>query len=273
MSIDDAVVSRTRSRDGTRIGYWTGGEGPPLVLVHGLLADHTRWGPLWAHLEPHLTVHAMDRRGRGASGDGPEYDVEREFEDVAAVVDTVAEASGSQVDVLGSSGGATFSLGAASLTSRVRRLVLFEPPVRAAVQGLPAGLQDRLDDLLEAGDPEGVIETAYREVVGLSDREIDDLRSHPAWPNRVAAAHTVPRELRTPAERMFEPDRAAKVLVPTLVLVGSETSEAHRADAETVAAAMPNATVAVLEGQGHAAEWFAPELVAGAVLPFLLEGT
>lgn len=267
--IEDATVLTVTSGDGTEIGYWTGGEGPPLVLVHGLLGDHLRWGPLWPHLEPHLTLHAMDRRGRGASGDGPDYEVAREFEDVAAVVDAVADASGSPVHLLGSSGGASFSLGAASLTSRIGRLVLFEPPVRAAVKGVPEGLQGRLDALLDEGDREGVIETAYREVVGLSDAEIEGLRRHPAWPNRVAAAHTVPRELRVPAERMFDPDRAATVEVPTLVLVGDATSDAHRADAETVAAALANATLHLLEGQGHAAEIFAPGLVAGAVLPFL----
>src|SRR5687768_11532650 len=100
---DQATVTRMLSRDGTAIAYWTSGEGPPLVLVHGTTADHTRWRPLLPYLEPHATVHALDRRGRGASGDAPDYGVAREFEDVAAVVDAVAEAAGSAVDVLGHS--------------------------------------------------------------------------------------------------------------------------------------------------------------------------
>ena len=82
----EATVTRVASRDGTEIGWWTSGEGPPLVLVHGAVADHTRWRPLLPYLEAHATVHAMDRRGRGASGDAPVYDLAREFEDVAAVV-------------------------------------------------------------------------------------------------------------------------------------------------------------------------------------------
>lgn len=90
---DEATMTRVTSRDGTQIAYWTSGEGPPLVVVHGTTADHTRWRPLLPYLEPRATVHALDRRGRGASGDAPDYDVAREFEDVAAVVDAVAQAS------------------------------------------------------------------------------------------------------------------------------------------------------------------------------------
>src|SRR4029450_11134152 len=84
---DEATMTRVTSRDGTQIAYWASGEGPPLMVVHGTTADHTRWRPWLPYLEPHATVHALDRRGRGASGDAPDYDVAREFEDVAAVVD------------------------------------------------------------------------------------------------------------------------------------------------------------------------------------------
>jgi Alpha/beta hydrolase family len=88
-------------------------------LVHGAPADHTRWRPLLPYLEPYVTVHALDRRGRGASGDAPEYRLEREFEDVAAVVDAVA-ASGQPVDVYGHSHGGMVAFGAAALTPNVR---------------------------------------------------------------------------------------------------------------------------------------------------------
>jgi pimeloyl-ACP methyl ester carboxylesterase len=67
----EATTRQVTSRDGTKIAYWTSGEGPPLVLVHGASADHTRWQPLLPYLESHATVHALDRRGRGARGDGP----------------------------------------------------------------------------------------------------------------------------------------------------------------------------------------------------------
>src|SRR5438270_592473 len=85
------------------------GHGPPLVLVHGTTADHTRWAPLLPVLDELFTVHAVDRRGRGASGDDPDHAIEREFEDVAAVVDAIAE----PVHLLGHSYGAICALEAA----------------------------------------------------------------------------------------------------------------------------------------------------------------
>ncbi len=269
----DAKVSRTTSRDGTKIGYVTTGDGPPLVLVHGALGDHTRWRALRPYLEPHFTVHAMDRRGRGASGDHPDYDAAREPEDVAAVVDAVADTAGAPPAVLGSSSGASMAIGAATLTANVRRIVLFEPPAGPVSALKPPGLQERLDALLAAGDREGILEVAYRAIVGLSEAQIDELRTQPEWPNRLAAAHTVPRELATPPRQLFDPHRAAHVTVPALVLVGTDTPEAFTASAEIVAAAVPDARVTILEGQGHGAEVFAPQLVAEATLDFLREDT
>lgn len=73
------IKASVSSGDGTEISYWTSGDGPPIVLVHGAPADHTRWRPLLPYLEQHLTVHAIDRRGRGASGDAGEYSLEREY--------------------------------------------------------------------------------------------------------------------------------------------------------------------------------------------------
>ena len=267
--VDEAAVSRVVSRDGTEIGYWTSGVGPPLVLVHGLLGDHTRWAALRPHLESHVTVHAMDRRGRGASGDAPGYEPHREVEDVIAVVEAVAAASGTDVDVYGSSGGGVFALAAAARTSRIRRLVLFEAPVGAGQEMKPAELQDELDALLAADDREGVLVAAYRRLVGLSDAEIEHLRGQPAWPNRLAAAHTVPRELRPAPREVLALDELGSIEVPTLVLVASDSPEAFGVCARNVVDAMPDARATVLEGQGHGAEMFAPQVVAEPVLAFL----
>jgi pimeloyl-ACP methyl ester carboxylesterase len=120
------MVTRVASADGTEIAYWTSGEGPPLVLVHGATADHNRWGPLLPYLERSFTVHAMDRRGRGGSGDAPGYSIAREFEDVAVVVDAVAGASGSVVDIYGHSYGGLCVFGGATLTSNIGNLVLYD---------------------------------------------------------------------------------------------------------------------------------------------------
>jgi len=268
---DQPTLTRVTSPDGTHIGYFTRGEGPPLVLVHGALGDHSRWSAMLPYLEPHFTVHAMDRRGRGASGDHPDYDFSREVEDVAAVVDALAEDTGARVDVMGSSVGATFALQAASLTSNMRRLVLFEPPGPAVMDLLPAHVLDRLDELLEADDREGILDLAYRVVAGMSEAEIEHLRGQPEWSQRLAAAHTVPRELRTPRERMFDLEQAATVTAPTLVLLGDQTSEAYLRSSEAVVEAVPSARLILLEGQNHGAEMFAPAVVAEPVLAFLRE--
>jgi pimeloyl-ACP methyl ester carboxylesterase len=266
----DATLTRVASRDGTEIGYWTSGEGPPLVLVHGAVGDHTRWRPLLPYLEPHATVHAMDRRGRGASGDAPVYDLAREFGDVAAVVDAVAEASGSAVDLYGHSYGAMCAFGAATLTANLRRLVLYEgwPPVRPEAYEFP-GVDRRLRALLAEGDREAVVETMLREVVRMPEVEIAGLRAQPSWPARVAAAHTIVRELRAVPGLPFDPGQAARITVPTLLLAGSDSGDPSVAQIEDVAAALPDARIEVLEGQQHVADALAPELVAGHLVAFL----
>ncbi len=102
MSGRQVVVDRVISRDGTPIGFRRSGQGPGLVLVHGTSADASRWDPLLPRLEPAVTVYAVDRRGRGASGDGPAYSLAAEAHDLVAVI----EAAGGPVDVLGHSYGA-----------------------------------------------------------------------------------------------------------------------------------------------------------------------
>ncbi len=268
-SIKDRQLQVAVSADGTTIGYYKSGDGPPLLLVHGALGDHTRWDVLRPYLEPHFTVYAMDRRGRGASGDHPKYDVAREFEDVAAVVDAISRTDQSGVYVVGSSAGAAFAIAAAGLTQNIRRLVLFEPPTSYVLDLVPSEIIDQLNAMLAADDREGILTTAYRKIVSLSEAEIAQLRSNSAWPNRVAAAHTVPRELSVPAERMFDPEQAATVTVPALLLVGGATPEPFKKSAATVASALPNARISILEGQHHGAEMFAPDVVARAILPFL----
>ena len=267
----EAIVTRVPSRDGTSIAYWTTGEGPPLVLVHGAVADHRRWRPLLPYLEPHTCVHALDRRGRGASGDAPDYELAREFEDVAAVVDAVAEASGSAVDLYGHSFGGLCAYGAATRTANVRRLVLYEgwPPRDPAARELPAGVGERLDALLAEGDHDAVVETMFREVARMPAAELAALRAQPAWPARVAAAPTITRELRAISQVAFDPAGAARITAPTLLLTGSESRDPFAADTGTVAAALPDARVVVLEGQQHVADILDPEGFAGHLVGFL----
>ena len=212
-------LKSVESPDGTVIGCHVAGAGPPMVLVHGTSADHTRWASVIPQLAARWTTYAVDRRGRGASSDAEPYAVESEFADVAAVIDAVGE----EVDVIGHSYGAVCTLEGALRTSQIRRLVLYEPPLPVGIDIYPPGLIERLEALLAAGDREGVVTTFLREVVRMPADELDAMRRDPSWAGRLMAAHTIPRELRIADD--YEPDfaRFATLSVPTLLLVGGES--------------------------------------------------
>ncbi len=259
----DREPELVRSADGTPIAVWRSGEGTPLVLVHGTTADHSRWAPVLPALEARFSVLCVDRRGRGRSGDAETYAIEREFEDVAAVV----EWAGDSVYVLGHSYGGVCSLEAARLTDRIEKLVLYEPPL--GFVGSPPEVVDRLDALKAEGEPEELVTFFMREVVGVPPDEIEFLRSLPSWAARVAAAGTIPREERSNRTYSFDPDRFREVLVPTLFLEGGESPELFKKAAAAVDAALRNCRLVSLPGQRHAAMDTAPDLFTREVLAFL----
>jgi pimeloyl-ACP methyl ester carboxylesterase len=258
---------KVRSADGTPIAYWRSGSGPPLVLVHGTTADHSRWRPVLDRFEQHATVCAMDRRGRGASGDTDPYDLQREFEDVAAVVDHVADRHDGPVDLFGHSHGALCALEAALLTDRLAGLVLYEPPL--VNYSIDAAVVGRLEQLLDEGRPGEVIATFFTEVVGMPADELDHLRGLPAWSARVAAAHTLPREERAAVDYRFDPGRFAGVTVPVLLLLGGDSPQLFSESTRAIAPVLPDARVCLLEGQQHVAIDTAPDLLTSEILAFL----
>lgn len=255
----DKVVSK----DGTTIAVWRSGDGPSLVLVHGGAADHTRWAPVLPALEEHFTLYAMDRRGRGQSGDAQEYAIEREFEDVVAVT----EWAGDGVNLLGHSSGGLCALEAALLTDNVRRLILYEPSMGIVV--VDPQVVDRLEALLKEGDRDALLVLFFREVVGAPAEQVAQMRSLPAWEGRRAAAHTIPRELRADIDYAFDPGRFRELRIPTLVLEGGDSSAPFKAANEAVRAALSDCRVAVMPGQRHAAMDTGTELFTTEVLGFL----
>ncbi|HKA82358.1 MAG TPA: alpha/beta fold hydrolase [Acidimicrobiales bacterium] len=146
-----------RAPDGTPLAVWVDGDAPALVLVHGCPSEHTTFDPLVAELRPHVTSYAMDRRGSGASGDVARYAIEREFEDVAAVVEAVAARTGGPVALWGHGYGCNPAMGGAALSANVHHLVLYEPsfgltyrrhserPDPGPGRAWPLRLQDRPD--------------------------------------------------------------------------------------------------------------------------------
>jgi pimeloyl-ACP methyl ester carboxylesterase len=266
------TLHTVRSRDGTEIAYFRSGTGPPLVAVHGATADHTSWNRVLPFLEPHVSVMAVDRRGRGASGDHPEWHLEREFEDVAAVVDAVAAEAGAPIGLLGHSFGGAISLGAATLTPNVRRLALYEPVTRAEHDAKPAGVVERIDQLVREGKREEALETMFRQIVLMSEDAFAAYRQLPIWPTRVALAHTLPRELGVSlTDTTIEAERVAALRVPTLLLLGGDSPPGPRTSVTRLAETLPNARVSVLEGQEHMAIYDAPETFAERLLGFLRE--
>jgi pimeloyl-ACP methyl ester carboxylesterase len=269
MDVRTASRLTTTARDGTRIAYWRSGHGPALILVHGATADHSRWETVLPLLEPHVTVYAMDRRGRGASGDAADHRIEEEGADVAAVVEAVADGTGGPVDVLGHSYGGLCVLEAMTQTDRIRRAVLYE-----ARAGAPTdrGLADELAALLADGRREEVVIRLLTVAAGVPSDQLARMRALPSWPNRVAAAHTVVREVRAHDAYRLRPERFTDLTVPTLLLLGSASPPAEAEATAGIAAALSRARVVALEGQGHVAMLTAPELFTAEVLDFLRVG-
>src|SRR5688572_3904375 len=148
---------KVNSKDGTPIAYARSGKGPALVLVHGTTADHTRWAPILPALEQRYTVYAVDRRGRGASGDGKGYAIEREVEDLHAVLDAI----GGPLVLVAHSYGAIVALEVARSSKHVARLVLYEPPVPAGLPIYPPGLAEQLQATIDRGEPERALVTFF----------------------------------------------------------------------------------------------------------------
>ena len=271
MGSTDTTAATTRfdvaSRDGTSIAVWVDGEGQPLVMVHGSLQDHTASGALVDELRADTTTFALDRRGLGASGDRHAYAIEREFEDVAAVVDAVAGRVGGPVALWGHSYGASCAMGGAALTRNVHHLVLYEPSL-----ALPLG--DSLPSIerqVAAGELEAALLELLVGVVGMTDAEVQAMRANPymPWEARLATVPTVVRECRAEAAWVYRPGQFDGIAAPTLLLAGSESPPVVRASTDTAAAAIPNARIHVLDGEGHFAHRNDPALVAGIIREFV----
>ena len=193
------------------------GHGPALVMVHGSIADHTTFDPFVAVLHDDFTTYAMDRRGFGASGDTAGYTIERDFDDVAAVVDAVAARTGGPVAVWGHSYGANCAMGGATLTGNIHHLVLYEPSL-----GLPypPGSIERIEAALARGDHDAAIVAVLVDILEMTDEEIDAFRAGPLWPVRLAAAPTIPRECHAEEDWEYQPGQFDAVTAPTLFLTG-----------------------------------------------------
>ena len=274
------------SPDGTPIAVFSSGEGPPLLLVHGATADHTTWRSVGPVLERTFRLHAVDRRGRGASGDGPGYSIEREYEDLAAVADALADGAGAPVDVVGHSYGGRCGLGAALLTPSIGRLVVYEgapSPSGAGAGGAggagaggatatgyrPAGVERRIAELVEAGDRDAALETFMREIVQMPPADLAAFRADPIWPVRAAAVGTTLRELEGEASPAASLEALAGVAQPVLPLLGGQSAAPFRVATAALDARLRDGRVVVIDGARHAAHHTHVDAFVAAVDSFL----
>jgi pimeloyl-ACP methyl ester carboxylesterase len=259
------------SADGTHIAYVRQGSGPPLIQVDGALCYYEQ-GPSAAladHLKESFTVFSYDRRGRGGSGDTPPYSVEKEVDDIAALV---AEAGG-RANLYGISSGAVLALEAASRLEGIEKVAVYEAPFIVDDTRPPLG-DDYVDGLrrhLQAGHHSAAVRHFMR-AVEVPTAVTYLMALMPAWKKMVAIAPTLLYDAAvmgdTQAGKALPADRWSVVEVPTLVMAGGKSPEWMRFGQAALAAVLPNARHRVLEGQTHLLE---PGAVAPVLVDFFLE--
>lgn len=246
-------METVRSADGTTIAFDRTGDGPPLVLVNGALSDRSAGASLAAALAPHFSVHGYDRRGRGDSGDTEPYAVDREVEDLDAMIAAAGGDGGDDVFVFGHSSGAALSLEAAAQGLAITRLAVHEPPymVDDTRPHPGADLADRLRALVASGSRGDAVALFLSEGVGVPPPGIDGMRSSPMWARLEALAHTLAYDVAILDGFALPADRLAKIHVPLLATDGAESPEWVRNTVQAVVEAVPGARHLSLAGQDH----------------------
>jgi pimeloyl-ACP methyl ester carboxylesterase len=255
------------SKDGTTIAFDTSGGGPPLIVVGGALNTRQAAATLAELLAPSFTVYAYDRRGRGDSGDTPPYAVEREVEDLQALV----EDAGGTAFAFGHSSGAVLALEAAAAAAGIPKLVLYEPPfiVDDSRPPLPTDYVAHLRELAATDRRGEAVEYFMTTGVGVPAEAIPSMRESPFWPSLEAVAHTLWYDGVIMGDNMvgkpLSADRWASVTIPTLVIDGGASPPSLRNAAQQLADVLPNARRLTMEGQTHEVD---PTLLAPVLTEF-----
>ena len=247
-------MAKTLSRDGTPIAFSRTGSGPALIFVDGAMC-YREQGPslaVAAQLAPHFTVFTYDRRGRGESGDAAAHSVEREVEDLDALI---REAGGTAF-VYGVSSGAALALEAANRGLPITRLVLYEAPfiVDDTRTPMPSEFMARVQSALVAGDPGRAVKL-FMGLVEVPSIFVLMMRLMPVWSKLTAVAHTLPYDIQLVQEheqgKPLSRTRWAHATMPTLVMDGGKSPAWMRNAMRALTEALPNATYRTLPGQTH----------------------
>jgi pimeloyl-ACP methyl ester carboxylesterase len=266
----DGIRHVVSGADGVDIGLLSAGSGPPLLLVHGGAGQIEGWQPVWDQLSRNWRVTAMDRRGRGSSGDGQRYSIDAEYGDVAAVAGALGMEAGGPIDVFAHSYGATCALGATNHSAPFRRIALYEPPSSRTAS---PEFVDRLTAMIVENRTGQAMVTFLTEIIGLTGEEVDDLKNAPQTYDIMSVlSATLPREGRA-LQGVDVATLAGGVTSPTLFLLGERSPDWAQANTRETDGAIPDSRIVTLPGLGHEAIDQAPELVVDQLARFFGEST
>jgi pimeloyl-ACP methyl ester carboxylesterase len=258
-------MEQVTSKDGTTIAFDRLGTGQPVVLVTGGSVDRTSNTPLAQELAPHFTVINYDRRGRGPSGDTPPYAIEREIEDIDAVI----SAAGGPAFLYGTSSGAALAMRAAAEGVPVRKLAMWEPPfILDPAMRPPADQVEQYEEMVADGRRGDAVEYFMSKVVGLPPEFVAGARAQPWWAAQEALAHTLAYDARIMGDYSLPIEQAGSAAVPALVVAGGADMPWMRETAEALASALPQGRVHLLDGQGHDVD---PKVLAPILAQFFNE--
>ena len=259
-------MNTAMSADGTQLAYDRFGKGSPLVMIAGAFNDRGTTEPLSRALAEDFSVLNYDRRGRGDSGDTTPYAVQREIDDLAALID---EAGGTTA-VFGYSSGANLAVKAAATGLSISKLALYEPVFNPddTYPTLPEDLSDHLTALVTAGRRDEAVELYQTVAVGMPEEVVAQMRNAPFRPALETIAHTLAYDAAVVGDRLLPSELMSSVQTLTLVIRGEQTAPFMREAARTVADALPNGQLVTLAGQGHDID---PQATAAVIREFLVK--
>ena len=258
------TLKTVQSADGTAIAYERFGDGPALVLVMGAFCDRSAPRGLAALLSRDFAVFTYDRRGRGASGDTPPYAVEREIEDLDAMISE----TGGAAFVFGHSSGAVLALEAAASGLPIRKLAVYEPPyIVDNTRVRPRKMGERVSTLIGSGQRSEAVRLFLAEGPEVPAEVIAAMENGPGWSDMEAIAHTLPYDLAICGDQVLPSGRLAEIDVPTLALSGGASPAWARNAVDEVAATIEGAQHVSLDGQTHGA---ADDVLAPVLVEFFL---
>jgi pimeloyl-ACP methyl ester carboxylesterase len=246
-------MDHVTSADGTTIAFDRSGDGLPVILVCGGSTDRTSNAGLAEVLSSNFTVYNYDRRGRGDSGDTAPYAVEREVEDIQALI----EEAGGSAFAFGHSSGGALALEAAARTLGITKLAVYEPPfiVDASRPPLPDDSIERLTELASTDRRGDAVEYFMVTGVGVPPEALAPMKDSPFWPALEAVAHTLPYDMRVMGGNLsgkpLQADRWASVTIPTLVIDGGASPPWLGNAAQGLVDVLPEARRQTIEGQTH----------------------